>query len=307
MVEEMIAMGHYKEALDLLDDRDNEQVRYQRLVCLFGLEEYSQGLQEAKVAKLLATETYYDVLGYYISFLKENELFEEAVNVLVEELSMPYVPYEYETILNQLYDEILFLKQEANADYEKRQRILSNEELQLYLEKGLSEESMMMALDQLSGMNIRHFLPGIRQVLRNPNRLSIEKSLLLEILKEQEVDEILEIYKHEHTIEVNPLYLENVMESLVYENVGSLLESTLEQENPSLFTMCIDFLELYLYDWYPMLEVIEDEEALAAAIHFYLAGLNGIEEDQEDLCYRYGSLPEAFERMLKSVENFRTI
>ncbi len=295
MVEEMIGLGQYREALEFLEDRDDENVRYLRLVCLFGLGEFQAGLEEAKAAKMLASQSYYDVLSYYIGFLKECELYEEAVNTLVEELSMPYIPYEYESRLNDLYDEILLLKQEANVVYEHKQRIISDQELELYLEKGLSEEVA----------NIRHFLPMVKTFLKNPNRPSLEKSLLLEILKEQEVDEYLEIHKRGHLIETNPLYLESVVESLVYESVGGLLEKVIEPENPSLFAMCIEFLEFYLYDWYPMLEVIEDYEALAAAIHYYVAMLSGIEEDDEDLCYRYGAEYTAFKKMYESVESFQ--
>lgn len=189
--------------------------------------------------------------------------------------------------------------------YEHKQRIISDQELELYLEKGLSEEVAMLALEQLSSSNIRHFLPMVKTFLKNPNRPSLEKSLLLEILKEQEVDEYLEIHKRGHLIETNPLYLESVVESLVYESVGGLLEKVIEPENPSLFAMCIEFLEFYLYDWYPMLEVIEDYEALAAAIHYYVAMLSGIEEDDEDLCYRYGAEYTAFKKMYESVESFQ--
>ena len=305
MVEEMIGLGQYREALEFLEDRDDENVRYLRLVCLFGLGEFQAGLEEAKAAKMLASQSYYDVLGYYIGFLKECELYEEAVNTLVEELSMPYIPYEYESRLNDLYDEILLLKQEANVVYEHKQRIISDQELELYLEKGLSEEVAMLALEQLSSSNIRRFLPMVKTFLKNPNHPSLEKSLLLEILKEQEVDEYLEIHKRGHLIETNPLYLESVVESLVYESVGGLLEKVIEPENPSLFAMCLEFLEFYLYDWYPMLEVIEDYEALAAAIHYYVAMLSGIEEDDEDLCYRYGAEYAAFKKMYESVESFQ--
>ena len=78
---------------------------------------------------MMATDTYYDVLSYYVSFLKENELFDEAIDTLVEELSMPYIPYQYESKLNEVYDELLLLKREEYAVYEDQIRLLSNEEL----------------------------------------------------------------------------------------------------------------------------------------------------------------------------------
>ena len=116
MIEDLIETGQYKEALQYLNDIDNEQVRYQRLVCLYGLKELQQAKREGMKAKVLAGETYYDVVAIYVSILKDLEEFEEAINIIVEELSMPYIPYQYETVFNAAYDELLLAKQEASFD-----------------------------------------------------------------------------------------------------------------------------------------------------------------------------------------------
>lgn len=303
----MLANGQYREALESLDDREDEQVRYYRLICLYGLGEYKQGLEEAKAAKLLATDTYYDVLSYYVSFLKENELYEEAINTLIEELSMPYIPYQYESKLNEVYDELILLKREAYATYEGQTRILTDEDLELYLIKGASEEVANIALQQLAAQNIRRYMPGVRQFLKNDDRSSLEKSLLLEILKEQEVDEELEIRKHQHTIEVNPIYLESVVDSYICEHITGLYQTHIEQDNPTLYEMCLEFLIFYLYDWYPMLEMIEDDESLAAAIHFYVAILSSMDVDQEDLAYLYGADLDEMDHIIASISNMEII
>ena len=86
MIEDLIETGQYKEALQYLNDMDNEQVRYQRLVCLYGLKELQQAKREGMKAKVLAGETYYDVVAIYVSILKDLEEFEEAINIIVEEL-----------------------------------------------------------------------------------------------------------------------------------------------------------------------------------------------------------------------------
>ena len=67
MIEDLIETGQYKEALQYLNDMDNEQVRYQRLVCLYGLKELQQAKREGMKAKVLAGETYYDVVAIYVS------------------------------------------------------------------------------------------------------------------------------------------------------------------------------------------------------------------------------------------------
>ena len=133
MVEDLIETGQYKESLKYLNDLDDEHVRYQRLVCLYALKEYNQARQEGMKAKALANETYYDVVAIYVSILKELEEFEEAINIVVEELSMPYIPYQYEVTFNNAYDELLLAKQEMS--YDSTQKVFNEEEIENLLVK----------------------------------------------------------------------------------------------------------------------------------------------------------------------------
>ena len=54
MIEDLIETGQYKEALRYLNDLENEKVRYQRLVCLYGMQELQQAKKEGLKAKALA-------------------------------------------------------------------------------------------------------------------------------------------------------------------------------------------------------------------------------------------------------------
>ena len=90
MIEDLIETGQYKEALRYLNDLEDEKVRYQRLVCLYGMQELQQAKKEGLEAKALAEETYYDVVAIYVSILKDLEEFEEAINIIVEELSISF-------------------------------------------------------------------------------------------------------------------------------------------------------------------------------------------------------------------------
>ena len=69
MIEDLIETGQYKEALRYLNDLEDEKVRYQRLVCLYGMQELQQAKKEGLKAKALAEETYYDVVAIYVSIL----------------------------------------------------------------------------------------------------------------------------------------------------------------------------------------------------------------------------------------------
>ena len=109
---EMCIRDRYNQALSMLHDMNDETTRYLRLVCLVGLKEYQQAKAEGAWAKANAKETYYDVVSMYVTALKELGDYEEAINILIEELSMPYIPYQYEMLFNTAYDEVLLDKQE---------------------------------------------------------------------------------------------------------------------------------------------------------------------------------------------------
>ena len=151
MIEEYIANNQFQDALDLLNDMDDEMTRYQRLVCLYGLGEYQMAKAEGMLAKAKASNTYYDVVSIYVATLKELEEFEEAINIMVEELSMPYIPYEYEAIFNAAHDELLLAKREANEGMERHNNAFSLDDMENILMKDcdMKEKKLrLLALDQ---------------------------------------------------------------------------------------------------------------------------------------------------------------
>lgn len=88
--------------------------------------------------------------------------FEEAINIMVEELSMPYIPYEYEAIFNAAHDELL-AKREANEGMERHNNAFSFDDMENILMKDLPNEDLLyMAIEQMEGINIRRLLPAIR-------------------------------------------------------------------------------------------------------------------------------------------------
>ncbi len=305
MIEEYIKAGKYQDALNLLNDIEDEQVRYLRLVCLYGMKDLYQASREAKIAKESATSTYYDVVALYLSILKDLEEYEEAVNIVIEELSMPYIPYQYESLFNEAYDEILLAKQEANALKGVRDIVYSEEEIERILETVPNEDVVYMAVDQLAGMNIRLFLPSIRLFFRNEQAPTLAKSLLADILIEQQVDEELEMVKNGFTFEFNPYYMTKVDETDAYTQIGESLIDHLESENPSLLAICLEFLNYFIYDNFPR-EIYEEEyNTIAGAIHYYLATLQYIEVDLEDLSYEYGTSEDEIMEKIQILKQIR--
>ena len=302
MIDELMAAGQYAAALEKLADLSDEEVRLKRLICLNSLGEFEKAKLEGKAAKAVAKETYYDVVGQYIMSLKECEDYEEAINILIEELSMPYIPYEYENAFNTAYDEILLAKQDAAYGNEKKQ-IFSSEEIEVILNKDdVNDDLLYMALDQLQQLNVRILMPSIRQYLANPKKPPFAKTLIMETLIEQQVDEELEVSKFHDYYTFNPSYSPLVLEQMCYNGIGKELVRVLEDENASLLNQCLDYLEYYLYVIYPK-DIYEDEYSLiAAALHYYVATLQNIEVDEMDLEIAYNVSMSQVENMLLALK-----
>lgn len=302
MIDELMAAGQYAAALEKLADLSDEEVRLKRLICLNSLGEFEKAKLEGKAAKAVAKETYYDVVGQYIMSLKECEDYEEAINILIEELSMPYIPYEYENAFNTAYDEILLAKQDAAYGNEKKQ-IFSSEEIEVILNKDdVNDDLLYMALDQLQQLNVRILMPSIRQYLENPKKPPFAKTLIMETLIEQQVDEELEVSKFHDYYTFNPSYSPLVLEQMCYNGIGKELVRVLEDENASLLNQCLDYLEYYLYVIYPK-DIYEEEYSLvAAALHYYVATLQNIEVDEMDLEIAYNVSMSQVENMLLALK-----
>lgn len=303
MIEDLIETGQYKEALQYLNDIDNEQVRYQRLVCLYGLKELQQAKREGMKAKVLAGETYYDVVAIYVSILKDLEEFEEAINIIVEELSMPYIPYQYETVFNAAYDELLLAKQEASFDG-VTQKVFNEEDIENILtKKDTNEDLLYMAIEQMEGMNIRRMIVPIRQFIRDNDQPDFAKSLLIELMIDQEIDENLEVVKKGVHYDINPSYAPMVLNQESGVEIYKLLMDALEDDNPSLLAMCEQFLNFYLYSIYPKYIDEQDYRSIAGAIHYHLASLQYIDIELEDIEYLYNCNQEDVKDVLETIQS----
>ena len=302
MIEELMREGQYRAALEKLNDLNDEQTRYLRLVCLNAMGEYRQSMMEGANAKAMAKDTYYDVLVAYLEALKECEEYEKAIDILVEELGMPYIPYEYESLFNEVYDQILLEKQEMNAQLDRHQ-IFSVEELEKLLDRNdVNDDLLYMALDQLTQLNVRMLSPVLHRYLADESKPAFAKTLIMETLIQQQIDDEFEVHKNGHIYDFNPAISALVLERECYQGIGKHLIRVLEDDNPSLMNQCLDYLEYFLYATYPQ-EIYEDEYALyAAGIHYYVSTMQNIEVSEEDLEVDYNVNMEMLAEVLLALK-----
>jgi len=288
----LMEKGQYKEALKLLLEHEN--LYLEKITCLYEMKEYDKVISffESIVDKL--EQDYFEVLGFYILSLLEENQFDKALDVLNEELSMPYVQDNYQVLLDSLYDNVIERKKFFLAEQEST-NILSVDEIKhLLLDHGdfVSQFKAISALDQI---NVRSILDELEVYLTNPRNSSILKSFILERLTQQQVSQGVLVNKNNCEYEVMPLAFNPVFQDHNFILTRNLLEEHLDS-NPSLLAMAYDILDSIVYILYP--ETIEEDEQnlYAAAIEYYVYSLN-----YEDLSVDFESY---YDLDLSSVEKF---
>ena len=171
------------------------------------------------------------------------------------------------------------------------------------MKKDTNEDLLYMAIEQMEGMNIRRMIVPIRQFIRDNDQPDFAKSLLIELMIDQEIDEDLEVVKKGVHYDINPSYAPMVLNQESGVEIYKLLMDALEDDNPSLLTMCEQFLNFYLYSIYPKYIDEQDYRSIAGAIHYHLASLQYIDIELEDIEYLYNCNQEDVKDVLETIQS----
>ena len=200
-------------------------------------------------------DTYYEDILKKVNKLMSDADCQNAYKILEEELSMPYIPKEYEQQLIELYNAC---RSELQVNNEHS---YNEEDIEALLKGSLEEQ--FLAIEQLKKSNIRNHLEAIQTYFdQKPNELI--RSYLIEALMEQNVSDEFVIMMDGLEITFNPCFVEPPMESDGAMQAIMYLKEWFENDNPTFTLMCVETLvkEAYLRLPYN----IEEEDALPIAI-----------------------------------------
>ena len=190
---------------------------------------------------------YYEECLTKIRHLIETNELKEAEMLLHEELSMPYIPLDFEKELNNIAKDI-------KASVKSKDIILDDEMLEEYL--GGDDYRQILAVNYLDSMNLRNYLPLINKYLiGNGNREC--KCLLISSLIDQEINEEITVNKDGLEISFIPKYAEPIEMTDGYNSALNFIKEVFENENPAFFNMC---KELLIKECFYNLPLAYDEE-----------------------------------------------
>lgn len=208
--------------------------------------------------------------NYYDSTLKEirklisesNKI--EALSMVEEELSMPYIPSEYKQEFEMLRD-LLVEKQMSQTTF-----FTSMEEIEMALFG--DEAQKAKALLSLENMNLRPYIDDLIQLLRK-DLDDFTKRMILMISMEQELSykAFLTLNNQPYTIEISDLV--DPFQSQHYIAVYQALKEMFESHDPSFLKLCQEVLNLLILQAYPFVdESISLDRVIDQTHHFLNQG-----------------------------------
>ncbi len=207
-------------------------------------------------------DTYYEEILNDIMQLIEKKDMHKAYTMLHEELSMPYIPKEYEEQMIEYYNlcRSELTLQQGNQNHQE-------EDIEKLLQGSIAEQ--FAAVDILKKLNIRKYIEVIEAYFMKSSHPFV-RSLLIEALMEQNITDEMKLLDEGVEITFVPCYIEQPMECDGATTAVQYLRDWFENENPTFLMMCIESLIKELYLRLPY-NVVEDEgELLALSIAKYV-------------------------------------
>jgi tetratricopeptide (TPR) repeat protein len=311
---EKLEKKKYHEAINLLEearehDPDNHEILIGLVLAYFEASSFKRAKELAKEMLHKGIGDYLQMVDLYLTVLIQLHEYQEIVATIEALLDEKEIPPEK-------HDHFLTILQFSRRMAENRQPdteividddtidIIPNEtniqELNLFSIDNLNEQ--MLLISSLAEKNIRPYLSEIADYLAADAGHPFLKTILLTLLKEQEIDRELTIVKFAKEMKVIPTQLPEVREEPRLTEVKALLEAKLESENPGLFENSIRMAERNFFISYPLDLEPESLAAWAAAFHHLAHFYLGMDSNVNQLADEYEVPVEEIEDAIAMIE-----
>lgn len=308
---EKLEKKKFKEAISLLEeakelDPENDEILIGLVLAYFEASAFQKAKVLAKEMLLKGIGDYFQMVDLYLTILIQLHEYQEivlTVEALLEEKEIPPEKHDHFITILQFSQR---MAENRQPDIEENETEETNvQELNLFSLENLNEQ--MLLVSSLAEKNIRPYLPEIASYLEAEEGHPFLKTILLTLLKEQEIDRDLSVRKFSMEKRIIPTQLPEVREEPRLKEVKNLLEARLESENPGLFENTIRMVERIFFISYPFeLEPVSNN-ALAAAFHYIAQDYLGMDTKVGQLSSDYGVQVEEIEEAKDMIEEIEKI
>ena len=193
---------------DILGCLDEEEL-LKKFQNLYNKGEYNNCVTYIEKKMSVFSSKFYDIMIIYLNSLINIGEKKKALKLVKEELSMPYIPMNFEDKFLEIYKEIAYIEKEGkeyNLSREKIEEILCYEE-----DKNL----IILAIVELCKLNIRDFFSSISEFFKRDVK-NVYKVMLVDAMRGQGVTNEFLLKNKDKEYKVIPTFSENVLESHPY-------------------------------------------------------------------------------------------
>ncbi|AEM68732.1 Protein of uncharacterised function (DUF3196) [Mycoplasma putrefaciens] len=241
-------------------------------------------------------KNFYDELLENINDAIDQKNYENALKLINNELSMPYIPTDVEKKLLKLLKVI--------RNKQKEQLNLKTESYDFYKIKSLLNSDdylqQLLAFKHLKTINIKLLLDDIKQFLIDKKNKNENKTLLLMTLAELEFDFDFKVIKNKQYL-INPVKIDfNYIDQKLLE-IEELISKIITDKNPSFIVMAKQVLYYFYFDNFPDVK-LEDVVEIAIAVVDVVYQIIGIKSDLTTLINHYKFDHKKVEQLVNTIK-----
>ncbi|PLS16895.1 hypothetical protein CVD28_14670 [Bacillus sp. M6-12] len=271
----------FKRAADLFGqarelEPENPDLNVGLVVSLVELGFYEEAKELCKELLQKGIGDYFQVVNIYLMILLQLNEHEEMASTIEALLDENQVPPDKE----EHFEKMLQFSKRSAAEKERQRNAVREREEQNFddnLFSGKSEQELLLTISKLSSMNARPYMVQIKEFLEDGTAHPFFKTLLVNILREQEYEQEIRIEKFGSRMAITPARLPGMKHSPFFIETSRLLELELQDANPTLLELAAGLLERHHFLFYPFDPGENAFEEWAAGYHYLSEEYQGFE------------------------------
>ncbi|TLS39207.1 tetratricopeptide repeat protein [Pseudalkalibacillus caeni] len=281
------AYEHFNQLLEI--SPDHPQGHFGQVLCLVEFGRLTEAAERCEKMLNQDIGEYFDVMQVYISILVQLGKYQKVVTMIEAVLQENKMP---PNIAESFYQLLHFSRKMTSYDFEDEliqddEKGQDLQQLETYLQSEETEKQCI-AIQKLSKSNDPLAYELYKEYLKDSGKDPLLKSMILQILREKNIDDNIMIHKFGKDLIINPSRLVDIFKQEFSVSVKEELASKVEHNNPTLYEMCIQVWWHYLFAITPFDADPPVKELWAAAIQKVGSEINGIEVIDEEIAEEYG-------------------
>ena len=302
----------FHEAIPLLEearelDPENENILIGLVLAYFEAGAFKKAKVLANEMLLKGIGDYFQMVDLYLTVLIQLHEYQEIVTtieVLLDEREIP--PEKHDHFLTILQFSRRMAEGRAQQDVEQEdEEDAEDSSLNLHSTDTINEQMLIIA--NLADKNIRPYLDELTDYLKFEEGHPFLKTLILNLLKEQEIDRECIVEKFLIEKKVNPVRLLDVREQPKMLAVKACLAEHLESNNPGLYENALSMVERTFFICYPLELEPHSAEAWAAAFDMLAQEYLGMDPEISQIAENYRTETSEIEKARMQITTIEKI